>query len=184
MVQTSSLGTSYVARWKWKLKNVLKILTKYFIKDYQGAINDYDKSIDIYPKDANAYSDRGDAKLFLKDYLGAISDFNTSIEINDSSDTPYTTPYTGRAWAKYLTGDFKSAIIDSRKALTFNSEDFSALSTLGFSQYELGNKKDACDNLKKAISIDKKILDDYLEQNTQEYLASKKGSWCRNMTSN
>ena len=88
------------------------------------------------------------AKIFLKDYLGALADFNQSIEI----DPEYSTPYTGRAWVKYLNGDFNGAIQDSRKALTFNPEDFSALSTLGRSQYAKGEKTDACLNLKKAVT--------------------------------
>ena len=134
------------------------------------------------PQDPNVYSDRGDAKIFIKDYRGALKDFNQSIEI----DPEYSTPYTGRAWVKYLTKDYNGAIQDSRKALTFNPEDFSALSTLGRSQYEIGEKTDACSNLKKAVSIgtdniQEGISFDYLKQNTKDYLASKEGAWCRNM---
>jgi len=59
------------------------------------------------------------------------------------------------------------------------------LSTLGRSQYEIGEKTNACLNLKKAVSI--AINDfsddsfDYLKQKTNYYLASKEGAWCRNM---
>jgi len=84
-----------------------------------------------------------------------------------------------------LTRDFNGAINDSRKALTFNPEDYSALSTLGRSQYQIGEKTDACSNLKKAVSIGSNDLSndsfDYLKQNTNYYLASKEGAWCRNM---
>ena len=69
--------------------------------------------------------------------------------------------------------------------MTFNPEDYSALSTLGFSQYEIGEKTDACSNLKKAVIIGSNDLTDdgfdYLNQNTKYYLASKEGAWCRNM---
>jgi len=89
---------------------------------------------------------------------------------------------------KYLTKDYNGAIQDSRKALSFNPEAYSALSTLGRSQYKMGEKTDACSNLKKAVSIgtndfsDGEIFDfDYLQQNTKDYLASKEGDWCRNM---
>ena len=42
-----------------------------------------------------------------------------------------------------------------------------------------------CLNLKKAVTIGSNDLSDdgfdYLGQNTKYYLASKEGSWCRNM---
>ena len=69
--------------------------------------------------------------------------------------------------------------------MTFNPENYSALSTLGRSQYAIGEKTDACSNLKKAVSIGNNNLSDdrfdYLQHNTKYYLASKEGAWCRNM---
>ena len=122
-------------------------------------------------------------KKIQKDLEKYMPDEPKSIEIDPEDSIPYT----GRAWVKYLTGDFEGAIRDSRKALTFNPKDFSALSTLGRSQYALDQKKVACSNLKKAISIGTNDLGgeadsyDYLQQNTKYYLASEEGSWCRNM---
>ena len=36
---------------------------KYNKKDYQGAIADYDKAIELNPKDARAYNNRGKQKM-------------------------------------------------------------------------------------------------------------------------
>ena len=44
---------------------------KYNKKDYQGAIADYDKAIELNPKDVRAYYNRGNAKYELKQYKEA-----------------------------------------------------------------------------------------------------------------
>ena len=45
---------------------------KYDKKDYQGAIADYDKAIELNPKYADAYYKRGNAKHQLKQHKEAI----------------------------------------------------------------------------------------------------------------
>ncbi|MGL4502860.1 MAG: tetratricopeptide repeat protein, partial [Planktothrix sp.] len=49
---------------------------RYDLKDYQGAISDYDKALKIDPNNAIAYINRGLARSELKDYQGAISDYD------------------------------------------------------------------------------------------------------------
>ena len=56
--------------------------TKYNQQDYKGAIQDYNKAIELNPSDAEAYNNRGNAKDILKDYRGAIQDYNKAIELN------------------------------------------------------------------------------------------------------
>jgi len=57
-------------------------LKKYSNSDYQGAIVNFTKAIEMNPGDARAYCKRGNAKSILKDYTGAIKDCTKSIEIN------------------------------------------------------------------------------------------------------
>ena len=45
------------------------------LKDYKGAIEDFNKVIKDYPKDGRAFIERGDLKVELKDYMGAIADY-------------------------------------------------------------------------------------------------------------
>ena len=46
------------------------------LKDYTGAITDYNKAIQLKPDYAAAYNNRGAAKSKLEDYRGAIADYN------------------------------------------------------------------------------------------------------------
>mgnify|MGYP001158775770 FL=1 len=81
--------------------------------------------------------------------------------------------YNNRCWAKYKLGKFKKALIDCDQALLLNPKDSYAYDSRGDVKFALGDKKGACSDYKNAIS------NGYKER--EEYLASKEGSWCRNM---
>ena len=55
------------------------------IEDYKGAIEDFNKAIEISPNFYGYYEYRGECKLNLKQYKGAIEDFNKAIEINSDN---------------------------------------------------------------------------------------------------
>jgi Flp pilus assembly protein TadD len=52
--------------------------TRYASGDKRGALADFDKAVQLNPKDALAYNNRGILRLELKDKSGAISDFKTA----------------------------------------------------------------------------------------------------------
>ena len=86
--------------------------------DYQGAIADYNKAIEINPQYVNAYYNRGVAKYRSKDYQGAIADYTKVIEINPQ----FASAYSIRGASKYLLGDLKGACDDARKAADLGDE--------------------------------------------------------------
>ena len=73
---------------------------KYRLRDYQGAIADYTKAIQIDPQDAFSYVNRGNAKKGLGDHQGAIADYSKAIEINPQDAFAYK----NRGIAKELVG--------------------------------------------------------------------------------
>jgi tetratricopeptide (TPR) repeat protein len=85
---------------------------RYEKKDYQGAIEDYDRAIQLKPNYVEAYIDRGWAKGDSGDNQGAISDYTKAIELNPS----YADAYNGRGDAKSNLGDNQGAIADYQKA--------------------------------------------------------------------
>ena len=90
-------------------------IEKYEQGNYQGAISDWSKAIEINPQDAIAYYNRGLAKGDLEDYQGAISDYDKVIEINPKLADAYRM----RGVNKELIGDLKGACSDWRKAADF-----------------------------------------------------------------
>ena len=53
------------------------------LKDYTGAIADYDKAIKLNPDYVKAYNNRGLAKSSINDYNGACSDWYKAKELGD-----------------------------------------------------------------------------------------------------
>lgn len=63
--------------------------TKYSLNDFEGAISDYSKAIELNSKNAKAYCNRDSAKDEVKDSEGAILDFNKAIELNPKYSFAY-----------------------------------------------------------------------------------------------
>ncbi len=81
-------------------------------ENYEDAIEDYTKAIEIEPKSVFAYRLRGDAKSELGDYQGAIDDYTKAIEIYPNKAYLYNY----RAESKRKSGDNEGADEDDRKA--------------------------------------------------------------------
>ena len=91
---------------------------KYEAKNYQGAIDDFTKAVELRSRDAFSYRNRGNAKHKLKDYQGAIADFNTSIVINPED----LYAFNERGRVKYDINDMKGACADFKKAVSLGNK--------------------------------------------------------------
>ena len=91
---------------------------KYDAGNYQGAIDDYTKAIEINPQDYTAYNNRGHAKRYLNDRQRAIADFTTAIEINPR----IVLAYFNRGIDRFKLGDLRGAITDYDKAIEIDPQ--------------------------------------------------------------
>ena len=91
---------------------------KYDAGNYQGAIDDYTKAIEINPLDYTAYNNRGHAKRYLNDRQRAIADFTTAIEINPR----IVLAYFNRGIDRFKLGDLRGAITDYDKAIEIDPQ--------------------------------------------------------------
>ena len=89
---------------------------KKIIKDYDGAMDDYNKAITIHSNNHSAYHNRGILKRILNDNNGSISDFTKSINLN-----PYKDSYYNKGISKSAMNDSEGAISDFSEAINLDS---------------------------------------------------------------
>jgi tetratricopeptide (TPR) repeat protein len=83
-------------------------------EDYQGALADYNRAIQLKPNYAIAYNYRGQLKARkLNDKQGALADFNRAIQIN----TNYADAYQARAELKSSIQDLQGALADYNRVI-------------------------------------------------------------------
>ena len=91
------------------------------MKDYYGAVADYNKAIEINPNFADHYFNRGNEKGYLKDYYGAIADYTKAIEL----DPNYSIAYFTRGASKEKLADMSGACSDYKIAASFGNTNLS-----------------------------------------------------------
>ena len=116
-----ALGSSVITAYANPLANnsFNSGVDKYEQGDFQGAITDFSKAIEINPQDASAFLNRGVAKTKLGDYPGSIADFTKALEINPQ----YANALHNRGAAKAALGDYQGAIADYNKAIEVDPKD-------------------------------------------------------------
>lgn len=118
-------------------------------REYEEAVKNYDKAIELNPKDATIYRRRGFARLNLDRYEEAMKDFNKAIHLNPMDAVTYR----GRGFAETNLKRYKEAIENFDKAINLNPMDKFAYRGRGLAELYLGRYKKAIKDLDKAISL-------------------------------
>lgn len=93
-------------------------LVYFTLSEYNKAINDFTKAIELAPKDTRVYTNRGLTYRMLKRYDESLKDFNKSLELNPLwPDTFY-----GRSLTYYDLGDIQHALEDCDKAISIKPD--------------------------------------------------------------
>jgi tetratricopeptide (TPR) repeat protein len=80
--------------------------------DFDGALHDYNRAIELDSKDATNYYNRGYIKQIKNDLKGALADYNKAIELNPE----FVEAYRNRSAIEQTNGDSAVADSDSAKA--------------------------------------------------------------------
>ena len=136
---------------------------KFYLKDYNGAIIDLTKVIDLAPESdfsSYYYRCRAEAKGKLKDYKGAFIDYSKAIELepNNYSD------YLEIAELKYMTKNFSGAIEFYSKAIELSPTESIFIYSL---RAEAKNKML---DYRGAIAVYTKAIDNLLTESGELYL--------------
>jgi len=78
-----------------------------------GAIVDNNRTVELTPKLAIAYYERGNGKADKGDWAGAIADYDRAIELNPKNAAAYN----ARSSAKGKKGDLAGAVADLKRGL-------------------------------------------------------------------
>jgi tetratricopeptide (TPR) repeat protein len=189
---------------------------KYFIElmeviqvEIDEAIVDYTKEIELNPQNAEAYFNKGKAKMFLRDYhntkmyltarKSSYYDKKNSIEFKEvmqvetdeaikdynkaiELDPKYAISYNYRGNAKVLLGDYDEAIKDYTKLIKLNPKYVEAYNNRGRAKIFLKDYHGAIQDYNKAIELDPKYAISYNNRGNAKGLLKvslRLGTYCR-----
>jgi tetratricopeptide (TPR) repeat protein len=122
---------------------------KYEKRDFQGALERYNRAIEINPKYAGAYGNRGLVRSQLKQYKEAIADFDRSITLNPKDSLVYY----NRGNARSNLGDDKGAIADYSAVIKLQPDYPPSYLARGSAKEKLGDKKGALADYEAVIAL-------------------------------
>ena len=159
-------GSDYLKKFKNRTTNALeyfyKAYAKYNLKDYNGAVLDLDKAIELDKKE-KYFQLRGSSKLELEDYSDAIKDFNYLINLNPDNARAYF----NRAFVKFYLEDYSEAISDYTKSIelaTDSETKFGAFLNRGVAMLNIQDFDKALSDINKAINIKPNISESYFQR--------------------
>ncbi len=118
--------------------------------DYESAIADFTKALELMPNNSKAYNNRGTAWFYKSDYDRAIADYTKALEINPShSEACFNR---GTAW--FYKGDYDRAIADFTMALEINPSYSKAYFYRGEARFYQGDYYWAIADYSMALQID------------------------------
>jgi tetratricopeptide (TPR) repeat protein len=131
--------------------------TKSKNKDYQGAIDEYDRAIAIAPQYAAAYIGRGQARNGSIDLVGASEDFNRAIALAPSNAAFYII----RGKARFNWSNQEAAMNDFNQAIVLKPKQAEAYFARGEAYTRQFNPPAAIKDYSIAIALDPKHGDAY-----------------------
>ena len=121
--------------------------------NYQLAIKNFDKSIELNP-DSAAYYARGNVKQKNGDYRGAIQDYKAAI--NRKSD--YAEAYHELGLTYFRLDNYKVALDYFEKVIKQKPKFAEAHYSIGVTQHRLRDYKEAIDHLSQAIELKQPVI--------------------------
>ena len=125
-------------------------LAYYYKGDFDRAIEDFNKALELDPNYIGAHYNRGLAYYYKGDFDRAIEDFNKALEL----DPNYIGTYYNRGLAYYYKGDFDRAIEDFNKALELDPNYIGIYYNRGLAYYYKGDFDRVIEDFNKALELD------------------------------
>ncbi|MCY4557217.1 MAG: tetratricopeptide repeat protein [Chloroflexi bacterium] len=171
-------------------------IEKQKIGDYDGAIADFDRAIEIDPENVGAFVNRAVCKQNKDDHLGAIADWDCALELKPDDggwyvnrgivketigdydgaladytraaevEPDYEVAYIARAYIKTQKGDYEGAIADYDRVIELWPDNAAAFDDRGLAKRHQGNIDEAIVDFDRAIELQPSNADYYLNRGT------------------
>ena len=126
-------------------------------KDWDRAIADCTRAIELDPRQARTYAIRASAYLEKNDLASAKTDYDHAVELSPS----WGFALTARASARLRLGDGAGSVADATRAMEVESTDFAAPFVRAQAKWRLGDRPGAIADAGRAIEIDPRETEGY-----------------------
>lgn len=128
--------------------------------DYDGALADIDKALQLDPKSADACNQRGTVFYNQGKYAAALAEYNQAIELNPK----HADAYANRGNSRYGLQDYKGAVVDYKQEIALRPESQYAWNRCGIGQDAAGDMLGAVASYDKAVSLDPTFADGWFNR--------------------
>ena len=147
-------------------------------ENFEDAIIEYTRVIELQPNNADAYHNRGIIKAKNKDFVGAIDDFANTIRIKPNHDLAYF----NRGNAKDDLKDYTNAILDYDKAIKLNVSNSNYYNNRGIAKGHLGDYSGAIKDYSKGIEINPLDAQIYYNRGLAKLYLGQRDSGCKDLS--
>ena len=125
------------------------------VEDYQGAVEDLDKVIQLTPFDYKAIASRGDYKRYILDNDGALEDYATTLKLKDD----FLPAYYARAMLLIGMDEFEKAKADLNYIIQQTPEDHITYYRRAMCNGYLGNLKESLEDFNASLKLKEEYKD-------------------------
>ena len=136
---------------------VQKAMLKLDRGDWEGAIADLSKAIELDPNSHAAWLGRAMAHNMAGKYAQAEADAKKAIELDSQDARAWTT----LAWAQFKQGKFAEALASAEKAIALDPKSALAHAVAAYAREALGDKAGALLSIQSAARLDGRFFDQY-----------------------
>ncbi len=129
------------------------------LRDYDRAVNLFTRAIQLDPRNAEIYHNRGMAYAYLRRWREAIDDFTRALQYE-----PHPSSYEQRGNVYGSMGDKRAARQDWEHALRMDARRVLPLLNLGWLAFEERNLNEALDYLNRALQVEPTMAQAYLHR--------------------